>query len=425
MKKTAQVHLAMEAKDTLARMEEDFSGGPGAMKYFYDLHRALYCDGKPPRTNAKTVGTLCVQVPEELIYAAGAVPVRLCSGAYAFDQIGADFLPAKSCPLIKATLGMLHIGPPAFTDNLSLIVNPSTCDQKKKAGELLEDFGYPVHHLEMPPAKSSEEARVYWRQSVRKFSRILEKTTGRSITEKRLADAIAGVRSAQAAYRRLRDFLKPANPSIRGTDVMMVTNAYFFDDIAKWTEAVNALCGELEARTAAGASATLRHAPRILFTGSPPIFPNLKLPLLIEQSGGGIVADEVCSASRLLNDMVAYDEPHLYDMIPAVADRYLKPCTCPVFTLSEDRKRKLVELVQSFDVDGVVYQSFSGCMPYELEQRLIGKHLAEAEIPMLFVETDYSPDDAGQLATRVEAFMESLKGRARRKDNPAEVAGGR
>jgi benzoyl-CoA reductase/2-hydroxyglutaryl-CoA dehydratase subunit BcrC/BadD/HgdB len=62
-----------------------------------------------------------------------------------------------------------------------------------------------------------------------------------------------------------------------------------------------------------------------------------------------------------------------------------------------------------------VYQSFAGCMPYELEQRLVGKHLAEAEIPVLFVETDYSPDDAGQLATRVEAFMESLKSRARRR----------
>ena len=417
MKKTAQVHLAMEARETLTRMEDSFSNGPGAMQYFYDLHRASYCDGTPLRTAGKTIGTLCVQVPEELIYAAGAVPLRLCSGAYAFDQIGADFLPAKSCPLIKATLGMLHIGPPAFAGSLSLIVNPSTCDQKKKAGEMLEDFGYPVYHLEMPPAKASEEARVYWRQSIKKFSRVLEKTTGQRITEKRLADAIARVRSAQTAYRRLRDFMKSATPPIRGTDVMVVTNAYFFDDIGKWTGAVTALCNELESRTGTGASATLRHAPRILFTGSPPVFPNLKLPLLIEESGGIIVADEVCSASRLLNDMVAFDEPHLYDMIPAVADRYLKPCTCPVFTSSEDRKRKLVEQAQSFDADGVVYQSFAGCMPYELEQRLVGKHLAEAEIPMLSIETDYSPDDAGQLATRVEAFMESLKGRARRKAN--------
>ena len=28
---------------------------------------------------------------------------------------------------------------------------------------------------------------------------------------------------------------------------------------------------------------------------------------------------------------------------------------------------------------------------------------------MLFVETDYNPDDTGQLSTRIEAFMDSLK----------------
>jgi len=33
-----------------------------------------------------------------------------------------------------------------------------------------------------------------------------------------------------------------------------------------------------------------------VFTGSPPVFPNLKLPLMIEQADGVIVADETCSS---------------------------------------------------------------------------------------------------------------------------------
>ena len=28
---------------------------------------------------------------------------------------------------------------------------------------------------------------------------------------------------------------------------------------------------------------------------------------------------------------------------------------------------------------------------------------------MLYIETDYNPDDLGQLSTRIEAFLESLK----------------
>jgi benzoyl-CoA reductase/2-hydroxyglutaryl-CoA dehydratase subunit BcrC/BadD/HgdB len=413
--KTTGVRLAMEAKETLRQVEEEFPDNPQAMKYFYDLFRNAYSGIGMKSNGLKRIGTLCIQAPEELIRAAGAVPVRLCSGSHAFDQVGAEFMPVKSCSMVKATLGMLSLRNTSDADKIELVVNPTTCEQKKKAGELLEEFGYRVHNLEMPPSKDSEEARIYWQRSVKKFARVLEEVTGVRITKQRLAEAIKTTGLARAAYRRLHELMKSSLPVIRGKDMMLVTNAYFFDDLERWTKAVADLGDELEQRRRQDIAAAGKHAPRILFTGSPPIFPNLKLLLLIEQTGGVIVADEVCSSSRLLYDLAAYDEQALYDMVPAVADRALKPCTCPVFLSSQDRIRRLLDLAGSFGVDGVVYQSFAGCMPYELEQRSVGKALAKANIPMLSIETDYSPDDHGQLSTRVEAFIESLKGKARKR----------
>ena len=40
-----------------------------------------------------TVGTYCVMVPPELIYAAGAMPVKLCGGSYTAFNIGDDVAP--------------------------------------------------------------------------------------------------------------------------------------------------------------------------------------------------------------------------------------------------------------------------------------------------------------------------------------------
>ena len=91
MQKTTRIHLAMEAKETLRRMEE-FPDNPSAMGYFYDFFRTLFTDEPVLPEAKKVIGTMCVQVPDELIYAAGAVPFRLCSGAFAYDQIGADFM---------------------------------------------------------------------------------------------------------------------------------------------------------------------------------------------------------------------------------------------------------------------------------------------------------------------------------------------
>jgi len=407
---------AREAENVLDHITDRFDDNPQAMAYFYELFRRVYCQGEALPRQGTLVGTTCIHAPEELIYAMGATPVRLCNGSYHYDQIGADFMPAKSCSLVKATLGMLGSeNAIPRTGKLDLVVNPTTCDQKKKASAMIEGMGYSVYDLELPPAKESEESRLYWQRSVRQFALRLGRLTGNKLTRKNLKAAMARTARAQAAFRTLHNFRKSSPALFLGKDAFLVTNAFFFDDIERWTAAVEKLNAELAGRQAEGFQAAQRKAPRILFTGSPPIFPNLKLPLLIEEAGGVVVADETCSANRMLYDMTAVDEWRVNDMVDGLADRYLKPCTCPIFTRNDDRQRRLLELAASFNADGVVYQAFSGCQVYEMEQRSIAEALSAKGIPMLYVETDYSPDDMGQLSTRIEAFLESIKTRKRKR----------
>jgi benzoyl-CoA reductase/2-hydroxyglutaryl-CoA dehydratase subunit BcrC/BadD/HgdB len=399
----------------LDRITGAFEDNPQGMNYFYDLFHRVYCQGETIRPEGALVGTTCIHAPEELVYALGATPVRLCNGSYHYDQIGGDFMPAKSCSLVKATLGMLYTDNPVpRAGEPDLIINPTTCDQKKKASAMMESMGYQVYDLELPPAKESEESRLYWQRSVRGFARRLSKLTGKRLTRGRLKAAMAKTARAQMAFRTLHNLRKSSPALFLGKDAFLVTNAFFFDDIDRWSEAVEDLNEELRQRQREGFQTAQRKAPRILFTGSPPIFPNLKLPLLIEEGGAVVVADETCSANRMLYDMSAVDEWRLYDMVDALADRYLKPCTCPIFTRNHDRQRRLLDLAQDFAVDGVVYQAFAGCHVYEMEQRSILDALNERGIPMLYVETDYSADDQGQLSTRIEAFIESIKARKRK-----------
>jgi benzoyl-CoA reductase/2-hydroxyglutaryl-CoA dehydratase subunit BcrC/BadD/HgdB len=405
---------AREADAILTRLTDEFDDPPTAMRYFYDLFRRVYVQGEDIRAPGIQVGTTCILAPEELIYALGAKPVRLCNGSYHHDQIGADFMPAKSCAVVKATLGMLTSDNPApRIGRPDLIVNPTSCDLKKKASAMMAEMGYPVFDLEMPNVKESEAARLYWRRSVRDFAKRLEQLTHRRLTRRNLRAAMARVRRAEAAFRVLDGF-RTAQPAVfLGKDAFLVANAFFFDDIDRWTEAVETLNAELAVRAAAGIAAAQKKAPRIVFTGSPPIFPNLKLPLLIEEAGGVVVADETCSANRMLYDMTASDEWLVNDMVDSLADKYLLPCTCPIFTRNDDRLRRLGMLIDRFGADGVVHQVFAGCLVYEMELKSVADMLNARGIPLLAVETDYSPDDMGQMSTRVEAFLEAIKNRKR------------
>ena len=414
LKKATATHLAMEAREIIRQLEE-FPEPPGAMAYFYELFQQLYSGEKPLAPDEILIGAMCVQVPEELIHAAGARPLRLCNGAYAYDQAGADFMPAKSCPLVKATAGLLHVNQELWGRALKTVVIPTTCDQKKKSVELLKSMDYRVYPLEMPPAKDSEAARFYWQESVKRFALDLQGITGVKITGKRLRQAISKSRRATELFREFYRLRNSSVPVILGSDALLVDNAYFFDDLDSWTTALSALLAELNERRAQGFRAANRKAPRLLLTGSPPIFPNLKVPLLCEQAGAVIVVDEACSSSRLLYDTVVYDEENLNDMVPAIADRYLKPCTCPCLADNQDRLRKLDEMANSFKVDGVIYQAFSGCVPYEMEERWVSKQMQKSKTPVLSLETDYSPEDLGQLSTRIEAFIESLKLKKRKR----------
>ena len=277
-----------------------------------------------------------------------------------------------------------------------------------------EEIGKEFYVLEVPPSKDSEEARQYWHRAVKKMVKKLEKVTGNRLTRRNLKKSIKMISMAQSEFRRFMRLRKDA-PIIFGKDALLVTNAYFFDDINNWTKNLSILNDELEERIKQEITVAGPRAPRILLTGSPSIFPNMRTPVLIEKLGGIVVYEEFCSSSRMLTDAVAVDEWFLYDMVPALADRYLKPSTCPNFTPNDDRIRKILLAMEDYQVDGVVYQTFTGCQLYDMESRKIGQRLEKEGYPVLNVELDYNPKDSGQLTTRLEAFMESIKDNKRKK----------
>lgn len=406
-------HKAMEAIKLLNSLKEDFKEPLESMDYFYDLFERVYCKHESLHNEKTKIGTMCIQIPSEIIYALDAVPIRLCNGFHTDDEIGSDFLPQKACPLVKATVGQFVSN--NFTDKPDIIFSPTTCDQKTKAGTIIESFGHKVIDVGFPRIKEDEESRQYWRYSVKEFAVELSRFQGKKLSRNALKSSIQKIGYAQSLYHKLIEFRKNEIVPILGLDIFLITNAFFFDKIDNWQNAVEKIISELEEREKDKTNAASKISPRIVYTGSPPIFPNYKIPHLIEQSDAIIVADETCSSNRMFNDMIAVDEWNLYDMIDSISDNYLKACTCPIFTKNDDRIRRIIELTKSYKADGVVYQAFAGCNVYEMEQKSVLETMEKEGIPILYLESDYSPSQGGQLSTRIEAFIESLKTRRRKK----------
>jgi benzoyl-CoA reductase/2-hydroxyglutaryl-CoA dehydratase subunit BcrC/BadD/HgdB len=382
--------------------------GIGGMKYFYDMAKGLYTARvkelrAEKEAGKKLIGVFCNFVPEELILAAGAVPIRLCSGCQEPIATAEEVLPRNFCPAIKSSLGMLMNRSPHF-ELADLLITPTTCDGKKKMAEVLAEHK-PTWVMEVPHTTVTQPARELWLAEIRNLKKNLEEVTGHRITKKSLRHAIELTNRRRALIRRLYEVRKKSNVPIWGRDVLLATNLWFHDDAERWISHMEFLCEEVEKKTEGVGKPG---APRVLLTGSPVILPTWKLPRLIEESGAILVADEICTGAKVVWDPVYIVDWSMNEMILGLADRYLMN-SCACFTPNRARIERLLQFVQQFNVSGVVYHVLMGCYIYSIEGRHIEKSLMEKGTPMLTIETDYSTEDVEQIRTRIEAFLEMIQ----------------
>ena len=405
--------------DNIQRMRKTSANRPEAMQYFDEIANLFGQREKEiqeaKQKGTKVIGYFCNFAPIELVLAADAIPVRVNSGWYDTAKIGDRVIPVEVCPMVRATIGAKMIGLSPFMEQTDALISILTCDGMTKLSEILTDYK-PVLAMPVPRVKDSSQSLGFWTDEIKAAKDQIEKLVGNKITRKKLKSAVETVQKATRAFRRLQE-LRKGPPVIMGRDAMLVNQTFMWDDIKRWTEKTEALCDELDKRVQQKSWACPPETSRVMVTGTPMIWPdNWKLPSLVEEASpqGVLVADELCSSDRLLNDPVGIDEWSMDDMIHGISERYLMASTCPCFTSAdgnEDRINWLLNKVKEWKVNGVIYYVVRGCMLYAMEYNRVKKALDRLNIPVYYLDTEYTREDVGQMKTRVEAFLEMLSAR--------------
>ncbi|ETO44093.1 double-cubane-cluster-containing anaerobic reductase [Morganella sp. EGD-HP17] len=350
------------------------------------------------------VGTYCTFMPQEIAMAAGAAVVSLCSTSDETIEEAEKTLPRNLCPLIKSSYGFGKTDKCPYFYFSDIVVGETTCDGKKKMYEYMAEFK-PVHVMQLPNNSESAESVALWRSEIIRFQKRLEAQFGCEITEQGIRDAIDlrnRERRALTEFYRLGQ-LNP--PAMTGREILSVVYGATF----KFDK--RALIGELETLTAKvraeyAAGKRLDPRPRILITGCPIGGAAEKVVRIIEENGGWVVGYENCTGAKATEQCV--DENPQADVYDALTEKYLAiGCSC--ISPNTQRLNMLSEMVQDYQVDGVIDVILQACHTYAVESLLINRHIREKhDIPDMAIETDYSTSDTGQLATRIAAFIEML-----------------
>ena len=358
------------------------------------------------KNGGKVVGSFCIHVPDEVVIAAGAIATGLCSGSQFWVPGGEKVLPTATCPLIKASLGARFDRTCPFFRICDLFVGETTCDGKKKAWEVLSEDA-PMYIMDIPQMKRQDDFEK-WEKEIKNYIEKLEELTGNTVTQDSLHDAILTVNAKRKALQRLNEFRKLENIPISGRDVLLITQIAFYDDPKRFAQMVNTLCDELEQRKKDNFSVYEKDAKRILLTGTPLSIPNWKLHQIIETSGGAVVCEEMCTGIRYSEALVNEEKASMEKMIKNLAQRYLGNINCACFTPNKSRIDDIIRLAKEYKADGVIDVNLKFCNIYDIVGYFVEKALADAGIPCIGIETDYTDEDAEQLKTRIGAFIEML-----------------
>ncbi|MCS3923626.1 double-cubane-cluster-containing anaerobic reductase [Methanosalsum natronophilum] len=378
------------------------------MEYLKKIYKKRVNELQELRNNGvKVIGTFCIFVPDELIFAAGADRTILCGGKNETIPLAEQYLPRNICPLIKSSLGSIvndgcsGIDSCAHFGLVDMIIAENTCDGKKKMYEILDDF-IPTYVIDLPQRPDTDIALQYFLQELESLKTELEHFTGNEITSTKLLDRIKESNEIRKLLHQLYCERKRDPSPISGVDVLKIIQKQFFLSPTEFKHILKMVIEEIEHIQPEQESNT---KPRVMIAGCPLSGGNTKVPKIIEERGGVIVCEESCTGTRSFWDLV--DEDENKDPMLSLSQRYINiPCSC----MSPNKKRleSVVDLAQEFNVDGVIYYTLQFCHGYNIEAYNVQKELKKAGIPMLSIETDYSDSDIEQLGVRIDAFLEMI-----------------
>ena len=355
-------------------------------------------------TGAKVVGMFCSYVPLEIVYAAGVVPVGLCSFSEAPIPAAEAHLPRNLCPLIKGSYGAALTDTCPYFYFSDLIVGETTCDGKRKMFELMNEIK-PTYVLQLPSTREGDRAFQYWRDEIIAFKEKMEEFFGVTITEDAIRQSIRDMNEMRRATTKFLELGKLIPAPLSGYEMgtRVDAGAYSFD-LKQRTEGMLARAAEVYAQWEANLKGKESKKPRLLVTGCPNAGVRDKIIKAVEDMGADVVVFDTCNGIRNHVDMV--DETG--DVYDALARKYLD-INCSVMSPNTKRLDYMGKLIDDFAVDGVLEIILQACHTYNVESELVKRYTQDKGLSYLCLETDYSQADKGQISTRLSAFLETIQ----------------
>lgn len=344
-------------------------------------------------TGKGAVGVMPVYAPEELIHAAGYLPMGMWGGQKQVSKARA-YLPAFACSIMQTVMEMQIEG---YYDNFKAVLFSVPCDTLKCLSQKWKGTS-PVIVFTHPQNRVIAEANEFLVEEYKIIKDKLESILGVKITDEALNKSIDVYNENRGVMREFCDvaaeYPQIITPKLRHA----VIKARFFMEKSRHTVLVRELISEI------------KQSPALPWTGKRVVLtgimaePNEVLDIFSEV-GFAVVADDLAQESRQFRIDVPEGSLPLERLAKWWQDFY----GCSLATdVKKVRGQMLMDMVKKYEADAVIVCMMKFCDPEEFDYPIYYQEFEKAGIKSMMIEIDLEAQSFEQMKTRMQSLSEIL-----------------
>ena len=353
-------------------------------------------DDYKKETGKGAVGIMPVYCPEEIVHAAGYLPIGMWGAQKKQISKARTYLPPFACSIMQSVMELQLEG---VYDDLEAVIFSVPCDTLKC---MSQKWNRPVPAIVFTHPQNrkiaKDAANVFAREEFNIVKEKLEDILDVHISNKAIKNSIAVYNENRAACREFSDVAAEYAAVVTPSDRHAVIKARWFIEKSRHTALVKELIAALKAEPAPEFK-----GKKIIVTGIQ-VEPYDVLDIF-QENGFAIVADDLAQETRNFRQDVPDDD----DALMALARAWNEFDGCSLATdANKPKGQMIIDAVKKYGADAVVVCMMKFCDPEEFDYPILLQEFEAAGVKNLYIEVDQESTAFEQVKTRIQTFAEIL-----------------
>ncbi len=350
------------------------------------------------RSGKKVVGSTLADVPEEIIYGFGMLPVTLL-GTHRPLKKAPSLLPDNACSLARSNLELALSYEGDLFDGFVL---PQVCDTTQHMCDIWR-INFPDTYVEsiLLPRQTNRASARYWvKEESERLISSLSDWSGRKINDGDLKESIKLHNENKKLLKELYEIKRKAPATLSNKELFALIKLSMQVDKKELNQTLRKIRENLRIKEGNGYT-------DVILTGI--TCDPLEIYDLFDEIKLNIVMDTLVTGKRYLDGVI---DENLNPM-EGITERHFKrgfysPIHDDVFKNFEELKA----LYEQYNAKAIIFVHIEFCESEEYDLPDLKKMIKQEGIPIHTLETEYQTLSLSHVRTRLQAFFESLKGGA-------------